>query len=200
MKQLLLLPLSIILYIHVQGQRVSRLQSSTSIIHNAEKDTSPGRYFNVTLTNNDTVPILLKLGPKTVIGNYDTISLGITCSYTDDDDKRYDLNESSSLDDNCDCWYILELIKPKDTIYFVIKLLGFDQLDIAKLYYSYTREIPSIDQENKLNKDHDIIYFRKDKRDFDTQQILLNKHSPDNFVIEWKTFLSLRDLPRETSK
>ena len=138
----------------------------------------------------------MKLGPKTQIENNDTLSLGITYSCTDDDDKYYDVNESSFLLDNCIGWYTLQLIKPEETIHFVIELIGFDKFIIPKFYYSYTKEIKPFDREHYLNKDRSIIYIEKDKRHFHVKQILLNKQSSYNLYMNWQTNVKQKSINR----
>lgn len=169
------------------GQRTTRLPQTATVI--SQPETFEGRYFNITLSNNDTVPILLKLGPRSQIKNNDTLNLARTypCS-NPSAGEYYDLHDLLSWESSCVTWYTLQLIKPGDTIRFMVKLKDFDKSDTSRLYYCYTKEIIATDKELNMYADRTKIYMQKEGRNFKTSYVVLDKHAPNSsFAIGWLT-------------
>lgn len=188
MRQSFLLFIFFILLTHFAfGQRTTRRPQTVTTIN--QPDTFAGRYFNITLSNNDTVPILLKLGPRSQIGNNDTLNLARTypCS-NPSAGEYYDLHDLVSWESSCVTWYTLQVIKPGDTIQFLVKLKDFDKSDSSRLYYCYTREITANDRELNMYVDRTKVYMQKEGRDFKTSFVVLDKHAPNSsFAIGWQT-------------
>jgi hypothetical protein len=177
MRHFLLLILSfLLLQTIIYGQRATRRpQPLTSLYQPA---TFEGHYFTVTLTNTDTVPVLLKLGPTSHIKNSDTLNLARTYPCSNPSvGEYYDLHDLVSEENNCLGWYTLQLIKPKDTLRFVIKLKDFDKSDTSRIYYCYTKEIKKVDKELNLYADSKKIYMMKDSRNFRTSFIAVDKNA-----------------------
>ncbi|MBA2746303.1 MAG: hypothetical protein H0U44_08775 [Flavisolibacter sp.] len=169
------------------GQRATRRPQTATTI--SQPDTFSGRYFAVTLVNNDTVPVLLKLGPRSQIDNKDTMNLARTYPCSNPSvGEYYDLHDLLSWEGSCVTWYTLQLIKPADTIRFVVKLKDFDKSDTSRLYYCYTREITTTDRQLNMYADRTKIYMQKEERNFQTSYVVLDKHAPNSgFAIGWQT-------------
>lgn len=148
--------------------------------------TFPGRCFSITLSNNDTVPVLLKLGPVGQIEDNDTLNLARTypCSHPAER-SSYDLHDLLSWESSCISWYTLQLIKPGDTLQFMVRLKDFDESGTSRLYYCYTKEIIGIDKELNMYADRTKIYMQKEARSFQTSYVVLNKHE-NGFAIGWQ--------------
>ena len=158
------------------GQRSTRkLHLSTTINY---PDSFAGRFFNVILINSDTVPFLLRLGPSKKIKNNDTYDLAR--AYTCNNPlgrEYYDLDNLVSEENNCVRWYTLQLIIPKDSLHFVVKLKDFDQLDTARLYFCFTKEITKVDRELDMYADPKKIVMMKDGRDFKSNYVSIHKNT-----------------------
>jgi len=170
----------------IYGQRANR--STEQSTENYQPAIFAGRYFNVTLFNNDTVPILLKLGPTTQIANGDTLDLARTYPCSNPSvGEYYDIQDLVSEEDNCLRWYTLQPIKPKDTLKFVVKLKDFDNSDTSRFYYCYTKEIKMVDKELNLYIDPKKIYMMTEPRKFEVSYMVLDKNAPNNsFIIGWQ--------------
>jgi hypothetical protein len=158
----------------VFGQRATRRTQLSTAAY--QPVTFEGRYFIVTLTNTDTIPILLKLGPTKPIENGDTLNLARTypCS-SPTVGEYYDLHDLVGQEDNCVTWYTLQQIKPKDTLRFVVKLKDFDKSDTSRFYYCYTKEVRIVDRELNLYTEPKKIYIMKESRDFKTDYVVICK-------------------------
>ena len=170
----------LILFLFVQykvfcQRSTRRPRPSTSIY---QPPVFQGRYFAVTLTNTDTIPILLKLGFSKQIENGDTLNLSriFPCGNTSVG-EYYDLHDLVAQEDNCVRWYSLQQINPKDTLRFVVKLKDFGNSDTARFYYCYTKEIKKVDRELNLYTDPKKIYLMKDSRDFQTSYVVINREA-----------------------
>jgi hypothetical protein len=160
----------------VYGQRTTRRpQPSIAVYQPAPFE---GRYFNVTLTNTDTVPILLKIGITKQIANGDTLNLARTypCSSLTEG-EYYDLHDLVADEDDCVRWYTLQQIRPKDTLRFVVRLKNFYKSATSRFYYCYTKEIKVVDKELQLYTDPGKIYLMKENRDFETNFVTINKNA-----------------------
>jgi len=177
MRQSLLLILFVFfLQPFVFGQRATRKPQSTPIV--LRPTTFEGRYFTVTLTNTDSVPVFLKLGPTRQIQNGDTLSLARTypCS-SPTVGEYYDLQGLVDQEDNCVRWYTLQQIKPEDTLKFIVKLKDFDKSDTSRFYYCYTKEVRRVDKELHMYDDPKTIYMMKESRDFETNFVAIDKNA-----------------------
>ena len=160
----------------VYGQRATRSPKPSTAIY--QPATFEGRYFTVTLTNNDTVPIFLKLGPSSQIENGDTLNLARTYPCNSPTiGEYYDLHDLVDQENNCIRWYTLQQIKPKDTLRFVVKLKDFDKSDTSRFYYCYTKEIKEVDRELDLYTGPKKIYMMKESRDFKTDYVVIDKNA-----------------------
>ncbi|MCG2616734.1 hypothetical protein LZZ85_20715 [Terrimonas sp. NA20] len=181
---LILCTLLCLLQLQAPGQRSGRRPSSSPTDPIPCK--YPGRYFNLTLSNNDSEPILLKLGPITQIEDDDTLILfkNTNCNFSNKN-FYYDLHDVQEWETSCITWYTLQLIQPGQTIRFVVKLNDFDSLGSSKLFYCYTRQIIATDQQLGMYADRSKIILQKcEGRDFETSYLALNKniHSDDHFI------------------
>jgi hypothetical protein len=142
-------------------------------------DHYPGRYFNVTLSNNDCVPILLKLGAAPKLKENDTLHLSRTynCNNNDGTYSYYDLHDLKERDISCIKWYALQLIRPAETIRFVVKLHDFDTAAPVELLYCYTREITSQDITLEQYAEKNTTILRRDIRAFETIYLKLNRET-----------------------
>jgi hypothetical protein len=158
----------------IYAQRLTKIPQASTAVYQAPA--FQGRYFTVTLTNTDTVPILLKLGITKQITNGDTLNLArtYTCS-SPTVFEYYDLHDLVNEENFCIRWYTLQQITPKDTLRFVVKLKDFDKSDTSRIYYCYTREIKEADKKHILNTDPKPIYVMKESRDFETSYVVINR-------------------------
>lgn len=168
------------------AQRATKKSQPSNNIY--QTDNFTGRYISVTLFNLDTVPVLLKLGPTRQLVNNDTLNLARTFPCSNPfAGEYYDLHDLVSWENSSVGWYTLQLIKPKDSIRFVVKLNGFDKSDTSRLYYCYTKEIKKIDRDLDLYADIENIYMQKEERNFKTKYITIDKHAPNSgFAISWQ--------------
>src|SRR5689334_18763005 len=104
MKPTVLLLLSLFVQYTVFCQRSTRRPQPTTSIY--VPPVFQGRYFAVTLTNTDSVPILLKLGYSKQIENGDTLNLARTYPCNNASiGEYYDFHDLVSQEDNCVRWY-----------------------------------------------------------------------------------------------
>jgi hypothetical protein len=158
------------------AQRATRKLESSTITTTSKN--FEGRFFTVTLSNTDIVPILLKLGPYKRIDNNDTLNLARTYPCNDRSvGEYYDLHDLVSEEDNCVRWYSLQLVKPNDSLQFVIKLKDFGNSDTSRLYFCYTKEIKVVDKEYGFYTDPKKFLMMKDMRDFSTNYVTLTKNT-----------------------
>jgi hypothetical protein len=124
-----------------------------------------GRLFDVTLTNGGNDSILLRLGAGKKIHGDDTLDLIRTshCN-TSEAGEHYDLDVGPDEVISCVSWYTLQLLKPGDTLHFMVKLENFDQADTARLYFFYTKSFTKSDREVEYYYDPKKIYIMKEER------------------------------------
>jgi hypothetical protein len=182
MKQgLLIILLFFQLFSH--GQRSKR--NNQSLVTTYQPDSFAGHYLKITLTNSDTVPVLLRLGPGKRIENNDTLSLARMYPCNNPSvGEYYDLDYLVSEEINCVRWYTLQLIKPKDTLQFILKLKDFLAGDTTRLYSCFTKEITKMDKELNLYSDPKSIIIMKDVRNFKTTYINVAVATPNMVVLQ----------------
>jgi len=180
---IVLILLILLLQPSANGQRATRKPVPLTTISHIDSFTV--RYFYVTLFNTDTVPVLLKLGPTSQIAPNDTLRLARTFPCSDPSSgEYYDLHDLVSEEDNCVRWYTLQLIKPKDSLQFVVKLKDFDKANTSRLYLCYTKEITKTDRELNLYVDPKKIYMQKESRKFKTSYVAINENAPNTSFAE----------------
>jgi hypothetical protein len=168
---------SFLLVCHLQAssQRISRIPQTTST--STYSAPFSGRLFNVTLTNDGADSILLKLSPSKKIKNNDTLNLSRTYHCNNSlFDEHYDLDNTYSQISSCVNWYTLQLIKPGDSLHFVVKLGDFDLTDTARLYFFFTNSFTKIDREVEMHRDPRKIYMMKEERNFLANYVILEKN------------------------
>lgn len=174
MKYSFLLLCSMILFgsiIHAQrsGRRAAKA------ITTFQPEMFEGRFFNVDLSNADTIPILLKLGYCKQIENGDTLNLArsFNCGNSSNE-EYYDLHDLVSEEDNCIRWYSLQLIEPGTYLSFVVKLKDYEKASNSKLYYCFTKELQKFEKELNLAKATNHIVIMRGPQKFSTACISLN--------------------------
>jgi hypothetical protein len=160
----------------VYAQRATRSFKAPTAIY--QPTIFESRYFAVTLTNTDTVSILLKLGPFRRIENGDTLNLARTYPCNSPTvGQYYDLHDLVDQEDNCVRWYTLQQLKPKDTLRFMVRLKDFDNSDTSRFYCCYTKKIKKVDRELNLYTEPKKIYIMKESRDFKTNYVVIGKNA-----------------------
>ncbi len=158
-------------------QRASRRPQSTSLFTSSVPFS--GRLFNATLTNDGKDSILLKLGPYNRIDRNDTLNLLRTshCDYSTIG-EHYDLDNNSEQI-GCVNWYTLQLIKPRETIQFLLRMGDFDQTDTAHLYFFFTKSFTKLDRELELYSNPQKIFMMKESRKFLSGYVVVEKSNPN---------------------
>lgn len=164
-------------HIQTHCQRASRRPQSTSLITSSIPFS--GRLFYATLTNEGKDSILLKLGPYNRIDRDDTLNL-VRTSHCDNSTigEHYDLDNNSEQI-GCVNWYTLQLIKPKETIQFLVRMGDFDQTDTARLYFFFTKIFTRLDRELELYGNPQKIYMMKESRKFLSGYVVVEKSNPN---------------------
>ena len=132
-----------------------------------------GRYFNVMLTNNDTISYWLKIGARMGIDG-DTLNLSRTfsCNYPG---YYYDFHDQVDQEDVCVRWYTLSQIKPNDSLRFVVKLKDFINGYVCRLFYCYVKESDLSEMELCLLTQPKTLVLMKESRDVESNYAVFDK-------------------------
>jgi len=135
-----------------------------------------GPYFNVILTNNDTISYWLKVGLGNGSEDGDTLNLSRTfpCNYPDAG-FYYDFHDQVEQEDDCVKWYTLRPIKPNDSLRFVVKLKDFISGYMSRLYYCYVRGRDLSEMELCLLTQPKSLVIMKVSRDVESRYVVLDK-------------------------
>jgi hypothetical protein len=194
--------LFLVLQIFSYGQRSGRRPLHANPVYvSYEEPTFSGQCFKLTLINDDTIAVLLRIRPGKRIEHSDTLNLPRIYSCIDPTREHYDLDYSAQWESSCVRWYSLQLIKPRDTLHFTVNLKDFGEADSARLYFCFTQQILKVDTNLDLYSDPKKIYIMKEGRDFQTNYIRLSGSKPNTISLP-KSNLSSRiftDIPSHSN-